>query len=312
MRLLPALGFVCFVTPALAAAPENPAALTPDSSNAKAITGPIILSKTKIVFANGESLDLRFLSEDQFGDQTFRIAGEDKPLQQGNSLCKAGDLPEFLSVMKLPAQKLLNLRFYQSDSGSDAVSPGANPCAVFNYTSPEMFQATADPVEMNPLGGALINGAPVDEGSATPLDAGNWEVDVAPNPLDDTKQVSVALEAESGANQYGKKPVFLARCRSNETEVYVVWEAYLGLDAIPVTIRIGDELATKERWSLSTDHEATFAPGWPGNLLKEMIRSDRLVMQVTPYGASPITAIFNTKGLDVAMRELAETCGWSY
>ena len=153
---------------------------------------------------------------------------------------------------------------------------------------------------------------PVDPG-----DTGDWRVNKEVNPLDDTTRVLVSLTAESGKSRWGNPVTFIARCQSNKTEAYVIWHDYLGDDSNSVysewknvTLRIGDAPARKERWGVSTDKKATFAPEWAGDLLKEIAARDTLVMQVTPYNESPITAIFDTTGAAGAFRQIAETCNW--
>jgi type VI secretion system protein VasI len=38
--------------------------------------------------------------------------------------------------------------------------------------------------------------------------------------------------------------------------------------------------------------------------------ADNLVAQITPYNESPVTAIFDTSGLENAIKPLRETCNW--
>ncbi len=78
-----------------------------------------------------------------------------------------------------------------------------------------------------------------------------------------------------------------------------------------VTVRIGSQKAVKQRWGVSTDSKATFAPNWAGSLLKSMAKADTFLIQTTPYGESPVTAIFHTAGLQNALVPLAKACGWS-
>jgi type VI secretion system protein VasI len=137
---------------------------------------------------------------------------------------------------------------------------------------------------------------------------GKWEVITDVNPIDDSKTVTLMLNASSGANRY-KQPVFLiARCKSNETDLYIGWNDYLGSEANVLT-RVGDNKAITTKWSMSTDSKATFhTASIP--FLKEMLGSNKLIAQITPYNESPVTAIFNTTGLENAIKPLRETCGW--
>ena len=137
---------------------------------------------------------------------------------------------------------------------------------------------------------------------------GKWSVSVDVNPIDDSKTVTLILDADSGKNRWGK-PVFLvARCRSNSTDLYIGWNDYLGSEADVLT-RVGDNKAITQRWDMSTDKKAAFHRK-PISFLKEMLTSSKLVAQVTPYNESPVTAVFNTAGLSNAIKPLRETCGW--
>lgn len=125
------------------------------------------------------------------------------------------------------------------------------------------------------------------------------------------------LIASEGKSKWGDDIAFVARCQSNTTEAFIRWGDYLGNDGDiynewkSVTIRIGDQKARNERWSLSTDSQATFAPDWAGELLKKMSTETKFIAQVTPYNENPRTAIFDTTGMVEALKPLAETCGWT-
>ena len=149
-------------------------------------------------------------------------------------------------------------------------------------------------------------------------DKGAWQTSSATNPVDDTKTVSAYLVADTGRSTFGDSVVFYARCKSNKTEAYIAWNDYLASDSGDVyndwknvTVRIGDQKATQEHWSTSTDQKATFAPDWAGDLLKRMMTADRFVAVVTPYNESPVTAVFNTHGMRAALTDLMATCKWS-
>ena len=128
---------------------------------------------------------------------------------------------------------------------------------------------------------------------------GKWQVSVDVNPVDDSKTVTLVLNVDSGKNRWGNAVFLVARCKSNSTDLYIGWNDYLGSEADVLT-RVGDNKAVTERWSLSTDKKATFhRKAIP--FLKEMLTSTKLLAQVTPYNESPVTAIFNTSGLENAI-----------
>jgi len=147
--------------------------------------------------------------------------------------------------------------------------------------------------------------------------ASNWTVSDSTNPLDDSRTVVLSTVAKSGKSSWGKYITLIARCQSNKTEVYINWNDYLGDDSSSVyseykyvTTRIGTSKSEENKWSLSTDSKATFAPGWGGDWIKKISAADEFVAQTTPYNESPVTAVFDVSGLRDAAEPLASTCGW--
>ncbi len=138
---------------------------------------------------------------------------------------------------------------------------------------------------------------------------GKWQVSDTTNPMDDTRKVTIFLHADSGTGQFGGRVRFAARCQSNKTEAWVSWNDFMGTDAVSVTYRVGDEEAKKYKWGLSTDNKATYIEK-PIPLLKQMMVTNKFIAQATPYNESPITAIFDTQGMENALKPLRETCGW--
>lgn len=139
---------------------------------------------------------------------------------------------------------------------------------------------------------------------------GKWDVSISTNPIDDSNTVILALEADSGRSRFDRPIAMIVRCRSNQTDLYITWNDYLGRNGTVLT-RIGSDEAVTKEWNLSTDGKATFHPqrGTIG-FLKWMMSADRFIAQVTPYSESPITAIFDTTGMENAIRPLRETCEW--
>ncbi|WP_417618347.1 type VI secretion system-associated protein TagO [Oceanisphaera sp.] len=139
-------------------------------------------------------------------------------------------------------------------------------------------------------------------------DTGKWVLDKQKNPIDDSRTVTLTLKADSGGSRFGKPITLVARCHSNKTEVLINWRAYLGSEA-NVTLRIGDGDASTSRWELLSDRQASYH-STPIKMLKDLLAADKMVAQVTPFNVSPSIAIFDTSGLDQAIKPLRETCGW--
>ncbi|TNE38319.1 MAG: hypothetical protein EP345_17565 [Sphingomonadales bacterium] len=146
----------------------------------------------------------------------------------------------------------------------------------------------------------------------------DWSTSEDINPVDDSKTVRATLSADDSASTLNEHVTLTIRCQSNKTELYVNWNDYLGDDSRDVydewkrvTVRIGENKAQQQRWGISTDSKATFAPNSPVNLIKEMAKVDRLVLQTTPYNENPVTAVFNLKGIKEAVSPIAKECGWA-
>jgi hypothetical protein len=164
-------------------------------------------------------------------------------------------------------------------------------------------------------GAKLASGTPAVE--TKPSLMGAWTTTEDVNPVDDSKTHYASLIAEEGSTSRGEPITLTIRCQSNKTEFYVNWNDYLGDDSQDVyndwkrvIVRVGTAEANTQRWGISTDSNATFAPGSPVGLIQKMGKADRLVLQTTPYNENPITAVFQLKGMDVATKGLAESCGW--
>lgn len=139
--------------------------------------------------------------------------------------------------------------------------------------------------------------------------AGKWKTNIKTNPIDDSKTVVLTLDADAGVSSFGRPVLLVLRCQSNETELYITWDNYLG-QRTDVLTRVGSSQPVSERWHMSSNSQASFSPR-PIPLIKELIDDNmRLVAQTTPYNESPVTAIFNTYGIAEAIKPLRETCGW--
>lgn len=151
---------------------------------------------------------------------------------------------------------------------------------------------------------------PIFSASQQIMGAGKWSASVQTNPIDDTKTVTLYLTANEGKSHMGRMINLVIRCKSNTTELIISWWDYLGLNETSVITRVGNATAEQKMWSLSSNNTATFYPGSPIAFIKSLMSADKLVAQVTPYNESPVTAIFDIRGLTAAIRPLQETCGW--
>lgn len=140
-----------------------------------------------------------------------------------------------------------------------------------------------------------------------------WRVTKKSSPIDDSVNVFMHLSAnEMIKGRYGDKiaPSIIIRCKENETEMYITWDMYLGIGDVEVIYRFDKETAQTADWSVSTTREASFV-NKPISFIKSMIDKDSLLLRVTPYGESPVTATFPISGLKEAIVPLQESCKWN-
>lgn len=153
--------------------------------------------------------------------------------------------------------------------------------------------------------------------SPAPHEETKWIINEDTNPVDDSKTRRATLIADEGSSSMGDSVSLTIRCMSNKTELFVNWNDFLGDDSHDVyndwknvIVRVGENKAQQQRWDISTDSKATFAPGSPIDLIKRMLKAERLVLRTTPYNENPVTAVFMLKGMENAVAPIAEECGW--
>lgn len=137
-----------------------------------------------------------------------------------------------------------------------------------------------------------------------------WTVNQSTNPIDDSPTVILSLEASSGKSRMSQAPTLVVRCARKQTEVYILWNDYLGSDEIAVTTRLGKNEAQTRSWTLSSDNTAAFYPGNDVQFVKALLGADTLVARTTPYNESPVTAVFAVTGLSDKISPLQTACGW--
>ncbi len=123
---------------------------------------------------------------------------------------------------------------------------------------------------------------------------GNWFVEVDSDPIDDSKKIVFSCRASEGGSAYDT-PTIIIRWQNGELDSYIYWDDYLA-DNSQVTLRFDSEDAYKERWSMSTNSQATFCTN-PQAFIDKLLVHDRLVTRITPYNEGPTTLVFDISGL---------------
>ena len=97
-------------------------------------------------------------------------------------------------------------------------------------------------------------------------------------------------------------------CIRQTTMVMVEWSRFIGTDKTLVTHRLDQEEAEENNWSISNDHSSTIFPVGGGNALAQrMVDGKRLLVRVTPYSETSVTATFLLDGLGQALSK-ARSC----
>ena len=149
------------------------------------------------------------------------------------------------------------------------------------------------------------------EAPVEPASKGKWDVSITTSEIDDSQKVILSLSSDNTiySSYRTERPSLYLRCAENKTEAYIAWGVFLGSDNTKVLLRYDKEKAKTRRWGLSTDHKATFVRG---NIpfIKKLLKHKKLLLRVTPYSDSPVTATFDLRGLNEAIKPLRKACHW--
>ena len=145
-----------------------------------------------------------------------------------------------------------------------------------------------------------------------------WIFDQNVDPLTDNKKYFFMLKADSGKNNYGDLPVLVIRQDGDELELYINWHTYLGNDtddykyeAKYITTRVDQDQPITLLWGNSTDSKASFCPyKYTRDLVQQLGHASQFVVRCTPYGDSPITAVFDVRGLKEISMPYNDQLGW--
>ena len=140
-----------------------------------------------------------------------------------------------------------------------------------------------------------------------------WKIDITNDPITDSQQILLTCAATEGVNAYGNAPELYIRFLNDCIDIWVFWGAYFTEGDHSVTHRIDSAQPINSHWRASTDGQGTFYhpkpeplnSGWAGKVLQlfqALLKADSLVVRAEPYSAIPITAVFDTKGLENLIR----------
>ena len=150
-----------------------------------------------------------------------------------------------------------------------------------------------------------------------PTSTDPWEV------TEQTNRPSLTLELPAlntiraaRAAAFEVRPVLLVRCQDRQLDVFVSTGSVLDADDMVMTpVRIqwgsggsaGSAAAADSRWSRSTDSTSAFAPD-PRALLRQLVSSPDLRLEIHPSGKSAQLIHFNARGLERHMSQVEAAC----
>jgi type VI secretion system protein VasI len=140
-------------------------------------------------------------------------------------------------------------------------------------------------------------------------DIGKWSSSIRTDPITDSKIITFLLRASSGSSSYGDPVYLIIRWNEGEVVMYIDWDSYLG-SSIKVTFRVGDNTPETKTWAISTDSEASFYPDDTVSLMQSLLNVDRVIARCTPYGESPITAVFDITGFKALVTQYNDDLKW--
>lgn len=159
---------------------------------------------------------------------------------------------------------------------------------------------------------AMKRSKPVQTPQAPSPSTGKWVVTKHVDPISGKMIYRARLKADSGVGRYGDPIVMEARCASDQPDLprlLIDWRTYLGRSPIEAEFRVAQDPPERTTLDLSTDGQATFFAG-AISMLRAIEVEDSFAVRLTPYGSSPLTAVFDIRGAKAAFAENRAACGW--
>lgn len=144
---------------------------------------------------------------------------------------------------------------------------------------------------------------------------GEWHSWTDTNKFTDRLDAFTSVEAKNTVQMNSYKttrPRLYIRCADNTTALIVSFDGFLTSGETYLRYRIGDRKPATARWDVSTNYES--AGLWRGAqsipFIKSLFGEERLLVEVTPHGESPVSAEFNITGIEEAVSDVRKFCNW--
>ena len=155
--------------------------------------------------------------------------------------------------------------------------------------------------------------------TVTPVDLGDWKIDVHLSKLDARSTVATASLSSIGtvSNTIGRDEhvLLVIRCTGGgDVKTYIAWPFFIGTDNATIKYKIGDEPVREEFLGLSEDGtaigywETNDASNFAVKLFSRHLDHKHLVVGVSPHGQVPVEAEFDLAGSIAAYIKIADAC----
>lgn len=192
-------------------------------------------------------------------------------------------------------------------AGALMVASSLSPAFLRNISIPELKSENSTNL------GSPIDLTSTEPKSAAPTAPRGWQYSENTSEMDGKKSAYLYLAAaDSIPGMIGEvTPAMLIRCQGGRAELLVNTELMVESDIWSntgkVRVKFDEQQPAVQRWSVSTDHQALFAPN-TSQLIKRLSTTQVFLFEFTPYNKGAHIVKFNVAGLDTQIGKVAEAC----
>ncbi len=149
--------------------------------------------------------------------------------------------------------------------------------------------------------------------SVVPHKQRGWQYSENTSEMDGKKSAFLYLASEDSIpGLIGEvTPTMIIRCQGGRAELLVNAELTVESDIWSntgkVRVKFDDQPPAVQRWGVSTDHQALFAPN-TSQLIKRLSTTQVFLFEFTPYNKGAQVIKFNVAGLNEHIDKIAEAC----
>lgn len=143
----------------------------------------------------------------------------------------------------------------------------------------------------------------------------NWDFTDTKDPFSGKPGALAILPASSGIGLYGDDIYLVLRCKAGTIAVLVNWNSFLTTaSTTAVKWRVGNLQLRNWTWDVSTSFKTTiYSKSFPSlptpvELVRQLATSDRFVVEVVPFGESPLIAVFDLENVNEIANKVLSAC----